>query len=201
MDTKKPVRERAKTVYTAKDVSVLERIFYFICNHFQVDPEYVKSKTRKREAVFYRHVYAYMSRMYFQHHYSLSFIGSYLGKDHSTVIHSYRTIEDLCQTDKRIAGHLNKLRASFERTELPNLKRSFFRIPKNDFQKERHAKLDAIQHANRMYYECIKHMKYFNEKIMSDRIIEGHTRSKLNKDYWKAYNRLEELKYQIEKNI
>ena len=187
-----------KPLYTYKDREVLEGIFNFMCHHYDLNPEFIKSKTRKQEARRYRQIFYYTAVRYFKGRLSLAFMGSYFRQDHSTVIHSVGVIEDLIDTEKAFKKHITEFHIEFEKTGLPKIRQDEFRIPINDYQKERFKALDAMRNANKMYYECLKHLEKFNRAIMEDRIIEGNTRKQLNQDYIGAKKRIMNIKMMMD---
>ncbi|MDR0692657.1 MAG: chromosomal replication initiator protein DnaA [Prevotellaceae bacterium] len=76
-----------------------------VCSYFSLTPESLLSKVRKREIVQARQIAMYLSRSMTKA--SLSSIGSQIGgKDHATVLHSYKTVCDLMSTDKHFKQHV-----------------------------------------------------------------------------------------------
>ena len=71
-----------------------------VADHFDVSLDDIKSKTRKKEIVIARQVAIYFSKEYTQH--SLKSIGFHFGgRDHSTVIHSVQSVNDMMETDSK----------------------------------------------------------------------------------------------------
>ena len=65
----------------------------------------MKSKTRKREIVQCRQLAMYFSKQMTKN--SLAMIGKYCGnKDHATVLHACKTVNNLADTDKRFKGYI-----------------------------------------------------------------------------------------------
>lgn len=102
-----PIRERnlikenlSKREHRASLINTqsLEFIFDEIVNYFNLPKEQIRSRSRKRQVVFPRQVFAYVA-----HHYTystLGLIGMYMGdRDHATALHATRTIESLIQVD------------------------------------------------------------------------------------------------------
>lgn len=79
-----------------------------VCDYYNMPVNQLFSKSRKRDIVHVRH-----SSMYFAKKYtdlSLSQIGAKCGdKDHATVLHACRAIENLIATDKKIKEDLNNI--------------------------------------------------------------------------------------------
>jgi chromosomal replication initiator protein len=89
---------------TQRELSIGE-IQKAVCAYFCLTPENLLSKVRKREIVQARQIAMYLSRSMTKS--SLSSIGSQIGgKDHATVLHSYKTVCDLMTTDKRFRQHV-----------------------------------------------------------------------------------------------
>jgi len=90
-----------------RDMS-LDFIQKTVCDYFKLDPKEIQAKSRKREIVQARQI-----AMYFSKHlttYSLSMIGAEIGgKDHATVLHSYKTVKDLIMTDKTIKNYVEDI--------------------------------------------------------------------------------------------
>lgn len=85
---------------TAKEISI-EYIQKVICDHLKISIESINAKTRKREIVQARQLSMYFAKKYTK--LPLSTIGSYCGnKDHATVLHACRTINNLYDTDKKM---------------------------------------------------------------------------------------------------
>jgi chromosomal replication initiator protein len=79
-----------------------------ICEFFKVSIEDVKSKSRKKELVIPRQVGIYLAKNYTT--LSLKTIGLHFGgRDHSTVIHSIETVEDMMVTDKKFKAQMIEL--------------------------------------------------------------------------------------------
>jgi chromosomal replication initiator protein len=92
---------------TAKEVSI-EYIQKVVCDYFDLPIEMLKSKTRKREVVQARQIAMYFSKKMTKS--SLANIGAHCGgKDHATVLHACRTVNNLSETDKQFRGYLEDL--------------------------------------------------------------------------------------------
>ena len=90
-----------------KEVSV-ENIKNLVAKHFDMPVEKLHSKTRLREVVMARQLSMYLAKNYTNS--SLKVIGnSFGGRDHSTVIHSLKAIQDLMDTDMLFKDKLNVL--------------------------------------------------------------------------------------------
>jgi chromosomal replication initiator protein len=82
-----------------KEISI-DYIKNIVCDYFQITVDEINSKTRKREIVQARQLAMYFSKKHTKC--SLANIGMQCGnKDHATVLHAYRTVTDLLDTDKQ----------------------------------------------------------------------------------------------------
>lgn len=92
---------------TAREVSI-DYIQKVVSDYFDLPIELLKSKTRKREVVQARQIAMFFSKKMTKS--SLANIGAHCGgKDHATVLHACRTVNDLRETDKRFRGYLEDL--------------------------------------------------------------------------------------------
>ncbi|HMZ48896.1 MAG TPA: chromosomal replication initiator protein DnaA, partial [Flavobacteriales bacterium] len=92
---------------TAREVSI-DYIQKVVCDYFDLPIELLKSKTRKREVVQARQIAMYFAKKMTKN--SLASIGAHCGgKDHATVLHACRTVNNLQETDKQFRGYLDDL--------------------------------------------------------------------------------------------
>jgi chromosomal replication initiator protein len=88
-----------KTVKMRKQQITLEKIQTIVSSYFKIDIDLIHSKSRKREIVQARQVTMFLSKKYTGHSYS--HIGKMVGKrDHATVLHACKTIQDSLDIDK-----------------------------------------------------------------------------------------------------
>lgn len=79
-----------------------------VCDYYNMPVNQLFSKSRKRDIVHVRHSSMYFAKKYTE--LSLSQIGAKCGdKDHATVLHACRAIENLIATDKKIKEDLNNI--------------------------------------------------------------------------------------------
>jgi chromosomal replication initiation ATPase DnaA len=79
-----------------------ETILKVICRELEMDFDEVKNrKTRKKEFAYARHLYAYFCRKYTSEGFEK--IGEFIKKDHATIIHSNKTIENWIEVDKSVS--------------------------------------------------------------------------------------------------
>tara|TARA_Y100000782_G_scaffold115243_1_gene156172 strand:+ start:1935 stop:3365 length:1431 start_codon:yes stop_codon:yes gene_type:complete len=92
---------------TAREVSI-DYIQKVVCDYFNLPIELLKSKTRKREVVQARQIAMYFAKQMTKA--SLASIGAHCGgKDHATVLHACKTVNNLMETDKRFRGYIDDL--------------------------------------------------------------------------------------------
>jgi len=93
---------------TAREVSI-DYIQKVVCDYFDLPLELLKSKTRKRDVVQARQLAMYFSKNMTKS--SLAKIGLHCGgKDHATVLHACRTVNNLIDTDKQFKGYVTELK-------------------------------------------------------------------------------------------
>ena len=92
---------------TAREVSI-DYIQKIVCDYFDLNIELLKSKTRKREVVQARQIAMFFSKKLTKS--SLANIGAHCGgKDHATVLHACKTVNNLMDTDKTFRGYIADL--------------------------------------------------------------------------------------------
>ncbi len=93
---------------TTREISI-DYIQKVVCDYFDMPIDLLKSKTRKREIVQARQLAMFFSKKLTKN--SLASIGAQCGnKDHATVLHAVRTVQNLSDTDKRFHGYVEDLR-------------------------------------------------------------------------------------------
>jgi len=92
---------------TKREISI-DYIQKVVCNYYNISSDSLKSKTRKREIVQARQVAMYFSKNLTKS--SLATIGSQIGgKDHATVLHACKTVNNLVETDKTFRNQIEEL--------------------------------------------------------------------------------------------
>ncbi|MGC9344656.1 MAG: helix-turn-helix domain-containing protein, partial [Bacteroidales bacterium] len=92
---------------TKREISI-DYIQKVVCNYFNIGVEQLQSKTRKREIVQARQVAMYFSKSLTKS--SLATIGTQIGgKDHATVLHACKTVNNLIETDKRFRIQIDEI--------------------------------------------------------------------------------------------
>ncbi|TRX70270.1 chromosomal replication initiator protein DnaA [Carboxylicivirga sp. M1479] len=97
---------------TSKEVSI-DSISQTVCDYFGLDLDILQSKTRKREIVQARQIAMFFSKGLTNS--SLSTIGAKIGKkDHATVLHACKAINNLIETDKDFKGQIKEIEAQLK---------------------------------------------------------------------------------------
>jgi len=92
---------------TKKDITI-DYIQKVVCEYFGLPVDVLNAKTRKREIVQARQIAMYFSKTLTKA--SLSSIGSVIGnKDHATVLHACKTVNNLMETDKRFKAQVDDI--------------------------------------------------------------------------------------------
>ena len=92
---------------TSREISI-DYIQKVVCDYFNIPVEMIHSKTRKREIVQARQLSMYFSKKHTKS--SLASIGLHCGnKDHATVLHACRTVNNLVETDKQFRQFVEEL--------------------------------------------------------------------------------------------
>jgi chromosomal replication initiator protein len=88
----------------------VERITQHVGSYFQVEPRHLRSRARSRQALLPRQVGMYLTRQLTE--LSLQQIGAYFGgRDHSTVLHACRKVEQALAHDVALSGAVRQLHA------------------------------------------------------------------------------------------
>lgn len=92
---------------TQREISI-DYIQKIVCNYFSMSVDALSSKTRKREIVQARQIAMYFAKNMTKC--SLAVIGSAIGdKDHATVLHACKTVNNLIETDKAFKQDLEEI--------------------------------------------------------------------------------------------
>lgn len=93
--------------HTKREVSI-DYIQKVVSDYFQMDVETLQSKTRKRHIVQARQLAMFFAKKFTKA--SLASIGSQIGKrDHATVLHACKTVDNLSATDKQFRKYVEEL--------------------------------------------------------------------------------------------
>lgn len=92
---------------TTREISI-DYIQKIVCDYFNIGVDLINSKTRKREIVQARQLAMYFSKKMTKS--SLASIGLHCGnKDHATVLHAIRTVNNLVDTDKQFKAYVDEI--------------------------------------------------------------------------------------------
>lgn len=102
-----------KFINKNKNHITIQYIISLICNYFKIELSNIQSKSRKREIVQARQIAMYFSKKYTKA--SLQLIGYEIGnRDHSTVLHAFKTVENLLETDKKFKFYFEQIKEKIE---------------------------------------------------------------------------------------
>jgi chromosomal replication initiator protein len=91
----------------------IEDIQRIVCEHLNIPEDLIRAKTRKQEVVNARQIAMYLTKELTNS--SLKTIGLHFGgRDHSTVIHAYQTVEDNMKNDPKQKNIVHLLRSRLE---------------------------------------------------------------------------------------
>jgi len=94
----------------------IEIILFHACEYFKVQESQIKGKSRKREYVWPRQVSLYLICKYVN--LSLTAIGEYFDRDHTTVIHSYNTACDMIETNDELRADVENVESRLKLTPI-----------------------------------------------------------------------------------
>jgi len=87
----------------------IETIQRTVCDYFSIPEDLIRAKTRKQEIVNARQVAMYLAKELTNC--SLKTIGLHFGgRDHSTVIHAYQSVEDQMRIDQKYQANVQQIR-------------------------------------------------------------------------------------------
>ena len=90
-----------------KEISI-DYIQKVVCDYFNIEINQLQTKTRKREIVQARQIAMYFSKSLTKS--SLANIGTQIGgKDHATVLHACKTVNNLMETDKQFKQYVDDI--------------------------------------------------------------------------------------------
>ena len=107
---KEVLRDLMKDEQANLTIDEIQRI---VCEYMNIDEDRVRGKTRKREVVRARQIAMYFCKKLTQN--SLKTIGLHFGgRDHSTVIHANKTVEDQIETDDQFRNMVEEIGRKIE---------------------------------------------------------------------------------------
>ena len=83
-----------------KEVKTLDAIMTMVCRYYSIDKQLVLGKKRDREIVMARQMFCWLSRRYTRSTFKL--MGEYINRNHATVLHSVRKVEELIDFDREL---------------------------------------------------------------------------------------------------
>jgi chromosomal replication initiator protein len=97
-----------KLVKNSKKEISIDYIQKVVCDYFNIEIDQLQTKTRKREIVQARQIAMYFSKSLTKS--SLANIGTQIGgKDHATVLHACKTVNNLMETDKQFKQYVEDI--------------------------------------------------------------------------------------------
>jgi len=92
-----------------KSPITIETIQRTVCDYFNIPEDLIRAKTRKQEIVNARQVAMYLAKELTNS--SLKTIGLHFGgRDHSTVIHAYQSVEDQMRLDQKYQANVSQIK-------------------------------------------------------------------------------------------
>ena len=108
--TKRVLRDIIKRKNTNLSIETIQRK---TCEHFEIKEDLIRSKTRKQEIVLARQVAMYICKT--MTNFALKTIGLHFGgRDHSTVIHAYQTIEAKIKQNQIFSDEIEEIKRKIE---------------------------------------------------------------------------------------
>ncbi|MDR3187863.1 MAG: chromosomal replication initiator protein DnaA [Prevotellaceae bacterium] len=97
-----------KNIKNTKKEFTVDCIYKSVCDYFKIATDSAQSKTRKREIVQARQIAMYFSKNLTKT--SLASIGAQIGgKNHATVVHACKTVNNLMETDRNFLEMVNNI--------------------------------------------------------------------------------------------
>jgi chromosomal replication initiation ATPase DnaA len=91
----------------ANTMPKLEEIFSSVCKYYDVSADAMRGNGRTYPLYYYRQIYYFLCRGY---SHSLTQTGLYIRKDHTSVLHGSRKIEEMLKTDLQLEIDLKEIR-------------------------------------------------------------------------------------------
>lgn len=107
-------KKTVKEISTSRQVNIsIDSITKYVCEFFDVDENKVREKNRKKEVVLARQIAMYLSKKLTKS--SLKTIGLHFGgRDHSTVIHAFNSVEKMIDTDESLSESITTIKNKIE---------------------------------------------------------------------------------------
>jgi chromosomal replication initiator protein len=107
-------KKTVKEIATDRKINIsIEYITKVVCETLDVEENKIRDKNRRKEVAFARQIAMYLSKELTKS--SLKTIGLHFGgRDHSTVIHAYNSIENLIEQDNEVKETINSIKNKIE---------------------------------------------------------------------------------------
>lgn len=103
-----PAKAKRSFVNIADERDRFEGIVTTVVDHYGLTVDELRSKNRRRHIVKPRQIAIYLGGFFTK--LTLTYIGEYFGKDHTTILHSINTVKDLLETDPDYVMEIKKLK-------------------------------------------------------------------------------------------
>lgn len=107
-------KKTVKEIATGRQVNIsIDYITQIVCEYFEVDENKLREKNRKKEIVLARQIAMFLSKKLTKS--SLKTIGLHFGgRDHSTVIHAYNSVDQMVSDDNSTKDIVDSIRNKIE---------------------------------------------------------------------------------------
>lgn len=107
-------KKTVKEIATGRQVNIsIDYITQIVCEYFEVDENKLREKNRKKEIVLARQIAMFLSKKLTKS--SLKTIGLHFGgRDHSTVIHAYNSVDQMVSDDNSAKDIVDSIRNKIE---------------------------------------------------------------------------------------
>jgi len=175
----------------------IKPIVEFVSEWYGITSRQLVAKTRKREILEPRQIAIWLAVKYTRM--SKVAIGANIGgKDHATVLHSERVVDNLLETDKLYSKRFNEMYEVFKKKILPQITTY---VAKDDYElglfnaKTLKQKTDVIkrEYEKRLvsiYMHSVKTLKSLEKNIGEDNVMEGFRKAKMTKELQKSITKL-----------
>jgi len=179
----------------------IKPIVEFVSEWYGITSRQLVAKTRKREILEPRQIAIWLAVKYTRM--SKVAIGANIGgKDHATVLHSERVVDNLLETDKLYSKRFNEMYEVFKKKILPQITTY---VAKDDYElglfnaKTLKQKTDVIkrEYEKRLvniYMHSVKTLKSLEKNIGEDNVMEGFRKAKMTKELQKSITKLRDYK-------
>ena len=107
-------KEVVSALVSGESSVTTERIMKLVCEHYKVDTEMLRSKSRKKVYAYPRNIYAYLCRKHSDE--TLESIGNSINRSHSTVVYATELVEKKMKTDRSLKHQVGLLSKRLDET-------------------------------------------------------------------------------------